>query len=80
MNTKICALAVMAAALSLPGCKTTGDTAYVPASKPVQAGTRLLPRFEEDTAYIAYVERTARRRGITVQWVHKPMIRHVDRE
>ena len=48
MNTKICALVVMAAGLSLPGCKTTGDTAYVPASKPVQAGTRLQPRFEED--------------------------------
>ena len=32
MNTKICALVVMAAGLSLPGCKTTGDTAYVPAA------------------------------------------------
>jgi hypothetical protein len=80
MNIKKYALLAMAAALSLPGCKTTGDTAYVPASKPVQAGTRLQPRFEEDAAYIAYVERTARRRGITVQWVHKPVIRYVDRE
>lgn len=80
MNTKICALVIMAAGLSLPGCKTTGGTAYVPASKPVQTATRLQPRFEEDAAYIAYVERTARRRGITVQWVHKPTIRLVDRE
>jgi hypothetical protein len=81
MNTKLCALIVMTAALSLPGCKTTGDTAaYVPASKPVQPGTRLQPRFEEDAAYIAYVERTARRRGITVHWVHKPVVRYVDRE
>jgi N-acetylglucosamine kinase-like BadF-type ATPase len=29
-------------------------------------------RIVRDDAYIAYVERAARRRGIDVQWVHPP--------
>lgn len=33
-----------------------------------------------DQAYIAYVERVARRRGITVQWVNMPRQRVPDRQ
>lgn len=64
----------------LPGCKTT-ESAYVPAARPVAPpGTRYQPRIEEDRAYVAYVESVARRRGVTVRWVHKPVKRHVDQE
>ncbi len=32
-------------------------------------------RSERDAAYMAVVERVARRRGIVVQWVHPPLTR-----
>lgn len=80
-STKSCAILAVAAALSLAGCRTTGDSAYVPppeAAPPV--ATTFTPRIETDDAYVAYVESVARRRGVLVQWVNKPQKRKVDRQ
>lgn len=81
-STKSCAILAVAAAASLSGCKTTGDSAYVPPppkpSPPV--ATTFTPRIETDDAYVAYVESVARRRGVLVQWVNKPQKRKVDRQ
>ncbi|MFZ5638381.1 MAG: hypothetical protein ACOY82_17530 [Pseudomonadota bacterium] len=70
---------VLLAMAALPGCKTT-ESAYVPAARPVAPATQYQPRIEEDRAYVAYVESVARRRGVSVRWVHKPVKRHVDQE
>lgn len=70
---------VLLAVSALPGCKTT-ESAYVPTAKPAAPGTQYQPRIEEDKAYVAYVESVARRRGVSVRWVHKPVKRHVDQE
>lgn len=81
MNVKLCSLFVLAAALMLPGCRTTDASArYVPVAKPATPGSTYDPRIEENAAYIAYVESVARRRGVTVRWVHKPVKRHVDEQ
>lgn len=81
MNAKTYLLIALVAGASLPGCKTMeGSSAAVPAAEPVESGTKYLPRIEEDAAYVAYVERVARRRGTAVHWVHKPVKRYVDRE
>lgn len=81
MNAKMCSLVVAIAGLSLSGCKTMDESAYIPpAAKPASAGTQYAPRIEENEAYIAQVENMARRRGVTVRWVHKPVKRHVDQE
>lgn len=82
-SLRSCAIlaAVAVAVLSLPGCRTTGDSAYVPppeAAPPV--ATTFTPRIETDDAYVAYVESVARRRGVLVQWVNKPQKRKVDRQ
>ena len=77
------------AVLSLPGCRTMDDSASAtlpPASvqsasaqaAPAQAATTYQPRIEEDARYVAYVENMARRRGVIVRWVNKPVKRHVD--
>lgn len=78
MNTSIRLSLALAVGLSLPGCATTSEFASAPTAKPAQPGTKYAPRIEDDAAYVAYVERTARRRGITVHWVHKPVRRNVD--
>lgn len=82
MNIKsLYPLAVLLAALSFSGCKTMDDSALAPPGvKPVSPGTQYAPRIEENAAYIAHVESMARRRGVSVRWVHKPVKRHVDRE
>lgn len=81
MNAKMCSLVVAIAGLSLSGCKTMDESAYVPpAAKPASTGTQYAPRIEENEAYIAKVESMARRRGVTVRWVHKPVKRYVDQE
>ena len=77
----MCSLVVAIAGLSLSGCKTMDESAYVPpAAKPASTGTQYAPRIEENEAYIAKVESMARRRGVTVRWVHKPVKRYVDQE
>ncbi len=79
MNAKLCPFLVLAAALALPGCRTTDESArYVPAAKPVAHGSTYDPRIVENAEYVAYVEQVARRRGVTVRWVNKPVKRHVD--
>jgi hypothetical protein len=80
-STKSCAILAAVAALSLSGCKTMGDSAYVspPKAEPPVA-TTFTPRIETDEAYVAYVESVARRRGVLVQWVNKPQKRKVDRQ
>ena len=81
MNAKMCSLVVAIAGLSLSGCKTMDESAYVPpAAKPASTGTQYAPRIEENEAYIAKVESMARRRGVTVRWIHKPVKRYVDQE
>lgn len=81
MNAKMCSLVVAIAGLSLSGCKTMDESAYVPpAAKPASTSTQYAPRIEENEAYIAKVESMARRRGVTVRWVHKPVKRYVDQE
>ncbi len=77
MNVKLCSLLVLAAGLSLSGCRTTSETAQLaPAAKPMSPGSTYAPQFEENAAYVAYVESMARRRGVTVRWVSKPTKRH----
>jgi hypothetical protein len=80
MNTKMCSLVVLVAGLSLSGCKSMDEKtgAIAPAAKPASPGTMYAPRIEENAAYVAYVETMARRRGVTVRWVHKPAKRHID--
>ncbi|MBL8261167.1 MAG: hypothetical protein JNM58_01985 [Xanthomonadaceae bacterium] len=78
MNTCIRLSLALAVGLSLSGCATTSEFASAPAAAPAQQSTKYSPRIEDDAAYIAYVERTARRRGIIVHWVHKPVKRNVD--
>jgi hypothetical protein len=69
------------AVLSLPGCRTMDDSASAtpPARvQTAQAATTYQPRIEEDARYVAHVENMARRRGVIVRWVNKPVKRHVD--
>lgn len=82
-SLRSCAIlaAVAVAVLSLPGCRTTGDSAYVPPPKAAPpVSTTFSPQIETDEAYVAYVESVARRRGVLVQWVNKPQKRKVDRQ
>jgi hypothetical protein len=80
MNASRFPLIVLAiAALSLPGCRTMDDSALAtPSPAPAQTATTYQPRIEEDARYVAYVENMARRRGVIVRWVNKPVKRHVD--
>jgi len=56
--------------LGLSACTSSMDkSAYVEPARVMNPGE---VRIERDAAYIAYVERTARRRGIQVQWVNPP--------
>lgn len=56
----------------LSGCAGMQERdAYVPAQKAPSI-------MDQDTAYMAYVERTARRRGIEVVWVNVPRKRPAD--
>lgn len=81
MNVKLCSLLALAAGLSLSGCQTTSEYArQAPAAKPMSPGTTYAPQIEENTEYMAYIESMARRRGVTVRWVNKPVKRHVDEQ
>lgn len=76
-------LVLVIAVLSLSGCRTMDDSASAtpPASvqtAPAQTATTYQPRIEEDARYVAHVENMARRRGVIVRWVNKPVKRHVD--
>jgi len=61
--------------LGLAACTSSMDkSAYVEPDRVMDPGE---VRIERDAAYIDYVERTARRRGIYVQWVNPPTKRLV---
>ena len=62
-----CRMAVLSlAVLGLAACAGTQTrTTYVPEPKPASI-------MDNDEAYMAYVERVARRRGIEVVWVNLP--------
>lgn len=82
-------LVLAIAAVSLPGCRTMDDsasatppparvqTASVPPAS-AQPATTYQPRIEVNARYVAYIENMARRRGVIVRWVNKPVKRHVD--
>ncbi len=56
--------------LGLSACASTQDRrAYAEPERTLSPGE---VRYEQDGEYIGYVERIARRRGITLQWVHPP--------
>lgn len=72
-------LVLAVAAVSLSGCRTMDESAAAtPPPARVQTATTYQPRIEENARYVAYVENMARRRGIIVRWVNKPVKRHVD--
>lgn len=56
--------------LGLAACTSSADrSAYVEPTRVMEPGE---VRIDRDAEYIAHVERIARRRGITVQWVNPP--------
>lgn len=56
--------------LALAACAATEDrSTYV---EPARVSSPGEVRVVKDEAYVAYVERVARRRGIFVQWVNTP--------
>ena len=57
----------------LSACATSPPVAQAPLAQPRPGEVRITG----DSAYIAQVERMARRRGIDVQWVHPPTKRVV---
>ncbi|WP_454831723.1 hypothetical protein [Pseudoxanthomonas wuyuanensis] len=77
MNISLRTAAVSLSALLLSACAGTQEMTrtHVPAAEP-QAKAVLT----SDQAYIAYVERVARRRGIHVMWVNPPQKRLVATE
>lgn len=80
-NATRASLAACAAVLSLSGCASNGGTAHIPpAATPVVVGTTYQPLVRENTAYVSYVEGIARRRGVIVQWVNKPVKREPGRQ
>ena len=82
MNAKLCAVAVAAAMLLLPGCKTTESAAMTKPAADVavqKPGTTYEPRIVEDAAYVSRVQQLALRRGVFVRWVNKPVKRIVDK-
>lgn len=68
MNRPLLCTIVSLSMLGLAACASTQGGA-------VSAGPQPAQGFERDAAYIAYVERTARMRGIDVRWVNPPLKR-----
>ena len=68
MKAPLSIAALSLSVLGLAACTSSMDkSAYVEPARVVNPGE---VRIDEE--YMAYVERTARRRGIDVQWVHPP--------
>lgn len=68
MNGSIGMAVAVVAALGLAGCASTDEKTAYAAPAPVPGHVTI----EQDDAYVAQVERIARRRGIHVQWVNVP--------
>lgn len=73
MNRPLLCTIVSMCALGLAACASTqGGAGYGAAPAGPQSSQEM---FERDAAYMAYVERTARMRGIDVRWVNPPIKR-----
>jgi len=70
MKSSLVVLATTLSVLMLSGCAgTEAKSAYV---APQQVGSPNQASIATDDAYVAAVERIARRRGIYLQWVNMP--------
>lgn len=70
MNAPLRLAVLSLSVLGLAACAATGQrSTYTEPERVLRPGE---VRIEQDDAYVAYVERTARRRGIHVQWVNPP--------
>lgn len=73
MNGLLRCCIAAATVLGLAACASHGTMRYEPV-----ASTAIQPTaFEQDAAYIQTVERVARRRGVSVQWINPPLRRVV---
>lgn len=78
MNRLLRCTSMSLAALGLAACASPhGGAGY--GAAPVRSPPAVQGAFERDAAYIDYVERTARRRGIDVRWVNPPVKRIASR-
>lgn len=78
MGNKVRNIVLVAAALGLAACASHGGmTSHAPAAA-ATAGSD--SHYARDVAYIATVEKVARRRGVGVHWVNPPVRRvaHAD--
>ncbi len=69
MNTSARLVVLSLSVLGLAACASSHPVARAPQAEPLRPDE---VRIERDQAYIAYVERMARRRGMNVQWVNPP--------
>lgn len=69
MGKQLKAVLAALAILSAAGCSTTSTLA--------QATPQVTPqRYAQDAAYVAQVEKMARKRGVRVHWVNAPLKLH----
>ncbi|MBB1089558.1 hypothetical protein H4F99_13825 [Lysobacter sp. SG-8] len=66
MNARFRVFVLMLSTLGLAAC------ASAPVERTAQAPERAPTIMDTDEAYVAYVERIARRRGLEVHWVNLP--------
>lgn len=75
MNASLRAALVSVAALGLAACSSMHEkSTYVP---PASVSGSQQVSIQQDAEYMAIVERIARRRGITLEWVNPPSKRVV---
>ena len=70
MKSSIILFAVVLSACVLNGCSSMEQKSTYVAPQPVSYPNDV--KVETDAEYIAAVERIARRRGITLQWINLP--------
>ena len=71
MKTTHQAALVTASAMLLAACATGGGMASAPSTQPYESPDQVI----QDAEYVAIVERTARRRGVSVRWFNPPVKR-----
>jgi hypothetical protein len=72
MNAPVRLVVLSLSVLALSACASSHPVARAPAAEPLRPGE---VRIERNHAYMAEIERAARRRGIDVQWVKPPYTR-----
>lgn len=72
MNVSVRMVILSLSIAGLSACASSHPVARAPAAEPLRPGE---VRIERNEAYMAEVERAARRRGIDVQWVKPPYTR-----